>query len=127
MLWGKPVWGVYWVWDARLTSMLVLFLLYIGYISISKSENLYRTMNPASILAIIGMINIPIVKFSVNIWYSLHQGPSIIRKGGLAIHQDMMIPLILMCLSLLIFTAILFIIRTRTLVMRLKQDNRHYE
>ena len=123
MLWGKPVWGAYWVWDARLTSMLVLFLIYIGYIVICKSETLYRTMNPASILAIIGMVNIPIVKFSVNIWYSLHQGPSIIRSGGVSIHKDMLTPLILMSITLLILTCILFIIRAKTLIIILKKKN----
>ena len=123
MLWGKPVWGAYWVWDARLTSMLVLFLIYIGYIVICKSESLYRTMNPASILAIIGMVNIPIVKFSVNMWYSLHQGPSIIRSGGVSIHKDMLIPLILMSITLLILTCILFIIRAKTLIIILKKKN----
>jgi heme exporter protein C len=123
MLWGKPVWGTYWVWDARLTSMLILLLLYIGYISISYSDNFYRAVNPASVLAIIGLINIPIVKFSVNIWYSLHQGPSIIRSGGVSIHKTMMTPLILMFLTLLILSCILFIIRVRTIIIKLKKIN----
>jgi heme exporter protein C len=122
ILWGKPIWGVYWVWDARLTSMLVLLMLYLGYISISRSENLYITMNPASILAIIGMVNIPIVKFSVNIWYSLHQGPSIIRSGGTSIHNDMLVPLALMFIELLLLTMILFIIRVKMLVIKLKSS-----
>ena len=93
-IWGKPIWGTWWVWDARLTSMLVLFFIYISYIAIINSgNNLLRAEKPASVMAIIGFINIPIVKFSVDIWYSLHQPASILKLGGPSIHSSMLLPL----------------------------------
>lgn len=101
-LWGKPIWGTWWVWDARLTSMLVLFLLYLSYIIVVNSgDNIWRAEKPASAIAIIGFINIPIVKFSVNIWYSLHQPASVLRLGSPAIHKSMLLPLMLMFLSVI--------------------------
>jgi heme exporter protein C len=100
MLWGRPIWGTWWVWDARLTSMFILFIFYIIYIAISSSsDNISKIQKPASVIGVIGLINVPIVKFSVNIWYSLHQGPSIIRLGGNAMDQKMLIPLLVMFLA----------------------------
>ena len=124
MLWGKPIWGAYWVWDARLTSMLILLIVYMGYISICNSTTLHRSMKPASVFAIIGIINIPIIKFSVNIWYSLHQGPSIFRTEGIGIDSSMLKPLVLMFITMTLLTITLFIIRTKTLIIRLKRHNR---
>ena len=96
-IWGKPIWGTWWVWDARLTSMLVLFFIYISYIAIINSgNNLLRAEKPASVMAIIGFINIPIVKFSVDIWYSLHQPASVLKLGGPSIHPSMLLPLFIM-------------------------------
>ena len=82
-LWGKPMWGAWWVWDARLTSMFVLFLLYLGYMAVWQAiEDPHRAALIARIVAIAGFINVPIVKFSVDWWNSLHQGASVFRMGG---------------------------------------------
>lgn len=96
-IWGKPIWGTWWVWDARLTSVLILFFLYLGYIILidafdekSKGEKI------AAIISIIGFINVPIIKFSVEYWNSLHQRASIIRSGGIAVDPAMLKPLLLM-------------------------------
>jgi heme exporter protein C len=96
-LWGKPMWGAWWVWDARLTSMFVLMLLYLGYIAIWQSiEEPNRAALIARIVAIVGVINVPIVKFSVNWWNTLHQPASIIKMGGPAIASSMLWPLLTM-------------------------------
>ena len=122
MLWGKPIWGAYWVWDARLTSMLILLIIYLGYISICNATSLHRGIKPASVFAIIGVINIPIIKFSVNIWYSLHQGPSIFRAQGIAIDSSMLKPLMLMFCTMILLTIILFIVRAKTLMIKFKRQ-----
>lgn len=96
-IWGKPIWGTWWVWDARLTSVLILFFLYLGYIILLNSfEDKEKGDRIAAIISIIGFINVPIIKFSVEYWNSLHQPASIIRSGGVAIHPDMLKPLLLM-------------------------------
>lgn len=96
-LWGEPIWGTWWVWDARLTSMLVLFFFYIGYIVLSNiSQN---NNNAPAALAIIGFVNVPIVKFSVNLWNSLHQPASVFRVGGTSIDGSMLTPLMIMFLA----------------------------
>lgn len=96
-LWGKPMWGTWWVWDARLTSMFVLMLLYLGYMAIWQSiEEPHRAASIARIVAIVGVINVPIVKFSVNWWNTLHQPASIIKMGGPAIAGSMLWPLLTM-------------------------------
>ncbi|MCF8493906.1 MAG: heme ABC transporter permease [Rickettsiaceae bacterium] len=124
-LWGKPIWGTWWVWDARLTSMLVLFLLYISYITIVNSgSNILRAEKPASVMALIGFINIPIVKFSVDIWYSLHQPASILRVGGPSIHSSMLLPLMIMFTSFILYFILLLLIRTKFLLNRQKQNHR---
>ena len=124
-LWGKPIWGAWWVWDARLTSMLVLFLLYISYITIVNSgANILRAEKPASVMALIGFVNIPIVKFSVDIWYSLHQPASIFRAGGPSIHSSMLLPLMIMFTSFLLYFILVLLIRTKILLNRQKQNNR---
>jgi len=123
-IWGKPIWGTWWVWDARLTSMLILFLLYISYIAIINSgSNLLRAEKPASVMALIGFINIPIVKFSVDIWYSLHQPASVLKMGGPSIHSSMLLPLMIMFASFVIFFAITLLMRTKTLINTLKHNN----
>src|SRR3972149_2738113 len=90
-LWGRPTWGTYWVWDARLTSMLVLFLLYLGVLALYwTAEDPGRGSRAAAILALVGAVNIPIIKFSVDWWNTLHQPASIIRLGGPTIHPAML-------------------------------------
>jgi heme exporter protein C len=123
-LWGKPIWGTWWVWDARLTSMLVLFLLYISYITIVNSgSNILRAEKPASVMALIGFINIPIVKFSVDIWYSLHQPASILRIGGPSIHSSMLLPLMIMFTSFILYFILVLLVRTKILLNKQKQNN----
>lgn len=113
-LWGRPVWGVYWVWDARLTSMLVLLFLYIGlYLFYNSHENEEKAYKLTSILAIIGIINLPIIKFSVDWWNTLHQPASLTKLEKPSLHIDIMTPLLLMFVSFLLFTLILFIIKVK--------------
>jgi heme exporter protein C len=96
-LWGKPMWGAYWVWDARLTSMLVLFLIYIGYIALASAhDDESRGYHACAWLAVIGSINLPIIKFSVEWWNTLHQPASLFRLDGPTIHASMLSPLLLM-------------------------------
>ncbi len=95
-LWGKPIWGTWWVWDARLTSMLILFFFYIGYlVLVNLTKDQFNSKAPAA-LAILGCINVPIVKFSVNLWNSLHQPASVFKLSGPSIHSSMLTPLMLM-------------------------------
>ncbi len=99
-LWGKPMWGAWWVWDARLTSMFVLMLLYLGYMAIwAAIDEPHRAAMIARIVALVGFINVPIVKFSVDWWNSLHQPASVFRAGGPAIDKSMLWPLLVMGLA----------------------------
>lgn len=96
-LWGKPMWGAWWVWDARLTSVLVLFFLYLGYMALNSAfDDPQRGSKASAILAMVGLINVPIIKFSVDWWNTLHQPASIVRMDGPTIHPDMLWPLFLM-------------------------------
>lgn len=96
-LWGRPMWGTWWVWDARLTSVLVLFLMYCGLIALwSAIEDHTRAARAAAILTLVGFLNIPIVKFSVDWWNTLHQPASVVKMGGPSIHPSMLWPLLIM-------------------------------
>jgi heme exporter protein C len=118
-LWGRPMWGAWWVWDARLTSVLVLFLLFIGYMALrSAIDDEAKAGRAAAILALVGLINLPIVKFSVDWWNSLHQGESIFRAGGPAIAPVFLIPLALMGAGYLFAFGALWLERTRIEVWR---------
>jgi heme exporter protein C len=99
-LWGKPMWGTWWVWDARLTSMFVLMLLYLGYIAVWQAiDDPHRAALVARVVALAGAINIPIVKFSVDWWNSLHQPASVLKIGGPAIHSSILWPLLVMAIA----------------------------
>lgn len=120
-IWGKPIWGTWWVWDARLTSMLILFFFYIGYISLaSNSNDLLRLEKPLAVIAILGFINVPIVKFSVEIWHTLHQSASILRRGGVSIHPSMLKPLIMMFIAFSLYFIIILFMRIETILNKLK-------
>src|SRR5690606_77964 len=94
MLWGEPMWGTWWVWDARLTSFLVLFFIYLAYIALWDAiDNPAAAARAAAILAIVGVVNIPIIKFSVDWWNTLHQPASVVRMGKPTIDPSMLIPL----------------------------------
>ena len=118
-LWGKPMWGTYWVWDARLTSMLLLFFLYLGHIALSHAyDNAERGDRAAAILALIGVINVPVIKFSVDWWNTLHQPASVMKLGGPAIHPAILAPLLAMALALLLLFVTLVLLRTDTEIDR---------
>ena len=120
-LWGKPMWGTWWVWDARLTSMLVLFFFYLGYILLSNSfERKIDGSKTASVLAIVGLINLPIVKFSVDWWHTLHQPASIIKIGGPSIDDKMLLPLMLMIFALSFFSLYMVILNVKTKLIEKK-------
>ncbi len=120
-LWGKPMWGTWWVWDARLTSMLVLFFFYLGYILLRNAfERKTDGSKTASVLAIVGLINLPIVKFSVDWWHTLHQPASIIKFGGPSIDEKMLLPLSLMFLALSFFSLYLIILNVKTKLIEKK-------
>lgn len=96
-LWGKPTWGTFWVWDARLTAELILLFLYVGYIALWQAiEDPQRAGKAAAILALVGSINLPIIHFSVEWWNTLHQPASLLRAGGSSIDSSMLIPLLLL-------------------------------
>ena len=108
-LWGKPMWGTYWVWDARLTSFLLLFFLYVGHIALTHAfDDRQRGRRSAAVLAIVGAINLPIIKFSVDWWNTLHQPASLMRMDGPSIDPAMLWPLLIMALGFkLLFLALL--------------------
>ncbi len=118
-LWGRPMWGTYWVWDARLTSMLLLFFLYLGHIALSRAyDDSERGDRAAAILALIGVINLPIIKFSVDWWNTLHQPASITRLDAPAIHPAILLPLLWMAASFLLLFIVLVLVRTETEIDR---------
>jgi heme exporter protein C len=114
-LWGKPMWGTWWVWDARLTSVLVLLFLYLGYMALVNAfDNPERGQKAASLLAIVGAVNVPIIKYSVDWWNTLHQPASVVRLDGPAIHPDMLWPLFIMTVAFKMFLIVTLIIRIKT-------------
>ena len=118
-LWGKPMWGTWWVWDARLTSVFVLFLLYLGYIAIWQAiEEPTRAARIAAIVALVGFVNIPIIKFSVDWWNSLHQPASVLKVDGPAIHSSILIPLLIMAVAYTMLFLTLHLVAMRTEIMQ---------
>jgi heme exporter protein C len=118
-LWGRPMWGAWWVWDARLTSVLVLFLLFVGYIALrSAIDDEAKAGRAAAILALVGLVNLPIVKFSVDWWNTLHQGESIFRAGGPTLALVYLLPLALAGLGYIAAFGSLWLARTRAEVWR---------
>jgi heme exporter protein C len=117
-LWGRPMWGTYWVWDARLTSFLILLLLYLGYIALWNAiEDETRAARACAILALVGVVNLPVIEFSVDWWNTLHQGESIVRMGGPLIAGVFLWPLGLMALGYTLLFATLWIVRIRTEIL----------
>jgi heme exporter protein C len=112
-LWGKPMWGTWWVWDARLTSVLVLFFLYLGLIALWHAvEEPSRAGRAAAILALVGFVNVPIIKFSVDWWNTLHQPASVARFGGPTIHSSILVPLLVMAAA---FTALFLLLHLKAM------------
>jgi heme exporter protein C len=132
-LWGKPMWGTWWAWDARMTSVLVLFFLYLGYIALANAfDDMARGARAASVLALVGVVNLPIIKFSVDWWNTLHQADSVFRMGGPTIDPSMLWPLLIMGLGYLLLFKTLLLIRMRTALneakaraLRLAASTRH--
>jgi heme exporter protein C len=120
-LWGKPMWGTWWVWDARLTSMLILFFFYAGYILLSNAfERKIDGSKSSAVLAIIGIINLPIIKFSVDWWHTLHQPSSILKLDGPSINEQMLLPLILMIIGFSFLSSYLIILNVKTKLIEKK-------
>ena len=123
-LWGQPTWGTWWVWDARITSMVVLTIFYILFILshklITKKDKANKV---SSLVAILGIVNIPVIKYSVDWWNTLHQPASIKFDGTSTIHSSMLAPLLLMLLVLLLYAALIFLMKYKTEIIRIKKKN----
>jgi heme exporter protein C len=118
-LWGRPMWGTYWVWDARLTSVLVLFLMYLGVTALWRTiEEPTRAARVVAVLTLVGAINIPIIKFSVDWWNTLHQPASVLRLGGSTIHPTILIPLITMMVAFTLLFLTLNLAAMRNEILR---------
>ena len=123
-IWGQPTWGTFWVWDARITSMSILALFYVMFIAIQKliSEE-DRANKISSLIAAVGLINIPIIKYSVEWWSTLHQPASIKISGSSTIHSSMLTPLLLMFLVLILYCALIFLMKYKTEIIKIKKKN----
>ena len=117
-LWGKPMWGTYWVWDARLTSELILLFLYLGVIGLQSAIDDRRTASRAcAVLSLVGLVNIPIIHFSVNWWNTLHQGSTVIKAGGPSMHLSMLAPLLIMAFGFKLYYLMVLLMRSRIEVL----------
>ena len=117
-LWGKPMWGTYWVWDARLTSELILLFLYLGVIGLYGAIEDRRSAGRAcAVLALVGVVNIPIIHYSVEWWNTLHQGPTVTKLDKPSIHLSMLVPLLLMAIAFKLFYATVIMLRGRAEVL----------
>ena len=128
-LWGKPTWGVWWAWDARLTSMLILFCFYLAYIFTWKFVKNFELANKiSSIIGIVGLINLPVIKYSVDWWSTLHQSSSITLTSAPTIHHTMLVPLLIMLVGMTIYSLIIFLMKYKTELIKFKlnkkKDNR---
>jgi heme exporter protein C len=125
MLWGKPMWGTYWVWDPRLTSELVLLFLYLGYMGLRAAiEDPQRADRASAVLAIVGLVNVPIVHYSVEWWNSIHQAPSVMKFGKPTISWPMLTPLLIMFVGFTLLFAALVLVRVRGEILRRERQSR---
>ncbi len=123
-LWGKPMWGTWWVWDARLTSVLILFFIYLAHMALTSAfDDPARGRRAAAILCLVGFVNVPIIKFSVEWWNTLHQPASVLKLGGPSIHADMLWPLLIMALAFKLIYLCLLIVRMRNELMAARVRN----
>jgi len=124
-LWGKPTWGIWWVWDARLTSTGILLLFYLAYIFSWQFINNFEKANKvSSVIGIIGLFNLPIIRYSVEWWNTLHQSSSITLTSAPTIHYTMIVPLIIMLLGMIIYSLIIFLMGYKTEIMKFKLDKK---
>ena len=122
-LWGKPAWGTWWEWDARMTSVLVLLLVYLGIIALWRAiDEQGRAARAVAIMTLVGAVNLPIIKFSVDWWNTLHQPASVLRKGGPTIHPDMLWPLLAMGLAFGFLFGALLMVRMQGEVLNRRAD-----
>jgi heme exporter protein C len=120
-LWGQPMWGTWWAWDARLTSVLVLFFLYLGYLALVYAfDDPTRGARAGGILALVGVVNLPIIKFSVDWWHTLHQPESVVRLDGPTIDPSMLRPLLVMALAFFLYFVTVLLIRLRAALLERK-------
>jgi heme exporter protein C len=118
-LWGRPMWGTYWVWDGRLTSVLVLFLMYLGVLALWRTiEEPARAARAVAVLTLVGALNLPIIKFSVDWWSTLHQPSSVLRLGAPAMHSSILVPLLVMGLAFFLLFFTLHLAAMRNEIMR---------
>jgi heme exporter protein C len=118
-LWGRPMWGTYWEWDARLTSVLILFLMYLGVMALWRSvDDPSRAARAAAIMTLVGAINLPIIKFSVDWWNTLHQPAAVLRLGGPTIHPSMLVPLLVMAVAFFLLFVTLHLAAMRNEILR---------
>ena len=118
-LWGKPMWGTYWVWDARLTSVLVLFIMYLGLMALWRTmEDPIKAGKAAAVLTLVGALNLPIIKFSVDWWNTLHQPASVMRLDGPTIHPDILWPLLVMAFAFTLLFFVLHLMAMQTEILR---------
>lgn len=117
-LWGQPMWGTWWVWDARLTSMLILFFIYLGYLALWEAfDDPARAGRAAAILALVGAVNLPVIKFSVDWWNTLHQPASVLTLSGPKIHPQILWPLLLVALGFKAYYVWLLTVRVRAEIL----------
>ncbi|HSH29643.1 MAG TPA: heme ABC transporter permease [Thiohalobacter sp.] len=125
-IWGKPMWGTWWVWDARLTSELILLFLYLGVIALYRATEDRRSASRAvALLALVGVVNIPIIHYSVEWWNTLHQGPTVARFDAPSIHPSMLIPLLLMALAFKFYYLAVLLLRARCEILE-REANTHW-
>tara|TARA_Y100001960_G_C14603781_1_gene792155 strand:+ start:169 stop:879 length:711 start_codon:yes stop_codon:yes gene_type:complete len=125
-LWGKPTWGIWWAWDARLTSMLILLIFYILYILTWRFVINFKKANTiSSIIAVIGLFNLPIIKYSVEWWNTLHQPSSITLTSAPTIHYTMLVPLLIMLIGFTIYSIIIFLMRYKIELMKFKLNKKN--
>lgn len=119
MLWGKPMWGTYWVWDPRLTAQLVLLFLYLGYMALrSGIDDIGRADRASAVLAIVGVVNLPIIRYSVEWWNSIHQAPSVMKMARPSMPVEMLAPLLMMLAGFTLYFAAVLLVRLRAEVLR---------
>jgi heme exporter protein C len=124
-LWGKPMWGTWWVWDGRLTSELILLFLYLGVIALHNAiEDRQTAAKAVAILAIVGVVNVPIIHYSVEWWATLHQGPTITKLDKPSIHIDMLIPLLVMALAFKVYFVMAMLMRARVELLERERNSK---
>lgn len=123
MLWGKPMWGAYWVWDPRLTSELILLFLYLGYMGLRAGiEDPAKADKASAVLAVVGVVNVPIIKYSVEWWSSLHQTPTVMKMGKPSMDSDMLWPLLLMFVAFALYFVAVLLTRLRAELLRRERN-----